>query len=106
MGFSETKVRSTTETVGGRDADGEAIELACHLGDDELEGLGSAGAGGDHRERSGTGAAEVLVRCIEHDLVVRVAVDRVHDAVDDAEGVIEHLDDRRETGWWCRRRWR
>ena len=82
--------------VGGGDADGEAVQLAGHRGDDQLERLGCAGAGGDHGESGGAGAAEVLVRRVEHDLVVGVAVDGGHDAADDAEGVVEHLDDRRE----------
>ena len=82
--------------VGGGDADGEAVELAGHLGDDELEGLGGAGAGGNHREGGGAGAAEVLVRRVEDDLIVGVAVDGGHDAGLDAEGVVEHLDDRGE----------
>ena len=48
------------------------------------------------RERGGAGAAEVLVRRVEDDLVVGVAVDRGHDAGGDAEGVVQHLDDGRE----------
>ncbi len=106
IGFSETKVRSTSGDVGGGDADGEAVELAGHLGDDQLEGLGGAGAGGDHGEGGGAGAAEVLVRRVEDDLIVGVAVDRGHDAGLDAEGVVEHLDDRARGSWWCSSRWR
>ena len=45
--------------VGGGDADGEAVELAVHLGDDELEGLGGAGAAsgscGERRRGRGGG---------------------------------------------------
>src|ERR1700744_6008371 len=61
--------------VRGRDAHGEAVELAGHLGDDELEGLGGAGGAGDHVDGSGASAAEVLVREGEGDLIVGVAVD-------------------------------
>ena len=82
--------------VGGGDTHGEAVELAVHLGDDEPEGLGGAGGARNHGESSGTGAAEVLVGGVEDDLIVGVAVDRGHDAVDDAEGVVEDLDDGRE----------
>src|SRR5438309_4072228 len=79
--------------VGGRDADGEAIELAVHRWDDELEGLGGTGAGWNHAESGGAGAAKVLMRRVEDDLVVGVAVDRGHDAGGDAEGVVDDLDD-------------
>ena len=71
--------------VGGWDADGEAVELAGGLRDDELEGLGGAGRAGNHVEGGGAGAAQVLVREVEDDLVVGVAVDGRHDAADDAE---------------------
>src|SRR5208283_4427524 len=82
--------------VGGGNADGEAVQLAGHGGDDQLERLGCAGAGGDHGESGGAAAAEVLVRRVEHNLVVGVAVDGGHDAADDAECVVEHLDHGRE----------
>ncbi len=70
--------------VGGGDADGEAVELAGGLRDDQLEGLGGAGRGGNHRQGGGAGAAQVLVREVEDDLVVGVAVDGGHDAADHA----------------------
>jgi hypothetical protein len=79
--------------VGGRDADGEAVQLAVHRGDDELEGFGGSGARRNHRESGGAGTAKVFVRRIENDLVVSVAVDGGHDAGRDAEGVVEDLDD-------------
>jgi len=82
--------------VGGRDAHGEAVELAVHLRDDETECLGGAGGAGDHAESRSAGAAEIFVRRVEDDLIVGVAVDRGHDAGLDAEGVVEHLDDGRE----------
>ena len=70
--------------VGGWDADGEAVQLAGGLGDDQLEGLGGAGRAGNHVEGGGAGAAQVLVREVENDLVVGVAVDGGHDAADEA----------------------
>src|SRR3981081_201401 len=79
--------------VGGGDADGEAVKLAVHRGDDELEGLGGSGARRNHRESGCAGAAEILVWRVEDDLVVGVAVDGGHDAGGDAEGVVEDLDD-------------
>ena len=82
--------------VGGGDADGEAVELAGHLGDDQLEGLGGAGAARNHAERGGAGATQILVRRVEDDLIVGVAVNGGHDARGDAEGVVQDLDDGRE----------
>jgi hypothetical protein len=82
--------------VGRGDADGEAVQLAGHLRDDELEGLGGSGAGRDNGESGGAGAAQVLVWRVQDDLIVGVAVDGGHDAGRDAEGVVEDLDDRRE----------
>ena len=71
--------------VGRWDADGEAVELAGGLRNDQLEGLGGAGGAGNHVEGGGAGAAQVLVREVEDDLVVGVAVNGGHDAADDAE---------------------
>src|SRR6185437_4492905 len=51
---------------------------------------------GNHRQGSGAGAAQILVRRVEDDLVIGVAVDRGHDAAGDAEGIVEDLDDRCE----------
>ena len=70
--------------------------LPASLRDDELEGLGGAGGARNHVEGCGAGAAEVLVREVEDDLVVGVAVDGGHDAADDAEVIEQDLDDGRE----------
>ena len=82
--------------VGGRYADGETVQLAVHLRDDELEGLGGAGGAWDHGKSSGAGTAEILVRGVEDNLVVGVAVDCRHDARRDAEGVVQDVNDRCE----------
>ncbi len=82
--------------VGGWDADGEAVELAGGLRNDQLEGLGGAGGAGNHVEGGGAGAAQVLVREVEDDLVVGVAVDGGHDAADDAAVRKDDLDDGRQ----------
>ena len=82
--------------VGGGNAHREAVELAGGLRDDQLEGLGGAGGAGNHVEGSSAGAAQVLVREVEDDLVVGVAVDGGHDAADDAAVREQDLDDGRE----------
>jgi hypothetical protein len=83
--------------VGGRDADGETVEFAVHRRHDELKGFGGAGARRNHAEGGGAGAAEVLVRGVEDDLVVGIAVDGGHDSRGDAEGIVKHFDDGSET---------
>jgi hypothetical protein len=87
MGFSAMKVRSTMETLGVGTRMAKPSSLPEHLGDDQLEGLGGAGRGGNHGEGGGAGAAQVLVRRVQDDLVVGVAVDGGHDAADDAAGL-------------------
>ena len=80
--------------VRGRNAHGVAVELALQFRHHQADRLGGAGGGGDHVERGGAGAAQILVREIEHVLVVGVAVDRGHRSLLDAEVVVQHLDHR------------
>src|SRR5208337_3865436 len=82
--------------VGSWNADGEAVELAGGLGDHQLQRLGGAGGAGNHVQRGGAGAAQVLVRKVQNDLVVGVAMNGGHDAGDEARGFQNHLDDRRQ----------
>ena len=63
-----------------RDAQAEAVELALEVRDDERERLGRAGRRRDDVLAGAPGAARVLVGDVEDALVVRVAVDRVHQA--------------------------
>ena len=65
-------------------ADREAVQLAGGLGNHQLQRLGGAGRAGNHVQRGSAGAAQVLVREVEDDLVVGVAVNGGHDAGDDA----------------------
>ena len=80
----------------GRDAQAEAVELALQVGDDEREGLGRAGRRRDDVLAGGPRPARVLVGDVEDPLVVRVAVDRVHQAALDAEQVVDDLGRGRE----------
>src|SRR5660397_128060 len=82
--------------VRGGDADRHPDELSLQLGDDERDGLGGSRGRRDHRHPRGARPAQVLVRQVEDLLVVRVGVDRRHQAALDPEVVEQHLGDRGE----------
>ncbi len=83
--------------VRGRYANGQTVELAFQLRQDQGDSLGGAGCGRNHRQGGGTGTAHVAVRQVENALVVSVGVDRGHQAFDDAEALHEDLGDRGQT---------
>ena len=89
-------LRSTTETFGVGTRIGDAVELAVEFRQHEADGLGGAGRGRDHRQRGGAAAIEILVHGVERRLVAGVGVDRRHDALLDADDVVQHLGDRGE----------
>src|SRR5690606_6428891 len=64
--------------VDGRHAHGEAIELACQLGQHQAHGSGSTRAGGDHALGGRTGATQVAMVDVGQHLVVRVGMDGGH----------------------------
>ena len=92
----------------GRDggADGEAVQLAVELGQHEADGLRGAGRRRHEVDRGGARAAQVLVRAVLEVLVGRVGVDRRHQAVLDADRLVDDLRERREAVRRARRRWR
>jgi hypothetical protein len=96
VSFAERKVRSTTEPVGHGGADREAVELARELRQHERDGLRGARRGRDEVDRRRARAAQVGVRRVEQALVARVGVDRRHEAVLDADRVVDRLGERRE----------
>ena len=58
--------------VGRGNARGEAVELACQLGEDQGHGAsGTPVVVGDHGHGCGAGAAQVLMRQVQDLLVVR-----------------------------------
>ncbi len=77
--------------VGHGHAEGVAGELAVQLGDHLADGLGGAGRGRDDVDRRGAGAVGVGVDLVGDALVVRVGVAGRHQALLDAEGLVEHL---------------
>ena len=79
-GLLSSAVKSVTDPSGRRHAEGAAVELAFQRRDDLADRLRGAGRGGDDIDRGGAGAAQVLVRQVQDALVVRVRVDRAHEA--------------------------
>ncbi len=74
-----------------RDAERVAVELPLQVGDDEGDGLRGAGRRRDDRQPGGARAAQVAVRQVEDLLVVRVGVDRRHEAALDRPVVVDDL---------------
>src|SRR3989337_447627 len=79
-----------------RDAQAEAVELALEVGDDERQRLGRTGRGGDDVLAGRARPARVLVGHVEDALVVRIGVDRVHQAAPDGPAVVHDLRRRRQ----------
>src|SRR5262245_46613980 len=75
----------------------EAVECALEVRDHERQGLRRAGRRRDYVLAGGPRPARVLVGDVEDPLVVRVAVDRVHQAALDRQQVVDDLCRRRET---------
>src|SRR5208337_3766048 len=64
--------------VRSRNAYGETVQLALEFGNRQVDGLGGASRGRNHRESGSAGAAEIGVREVEDHLVIRVAVNGGH----------------------------
>ncbi|MCY1536942.1 hypothetical protein D9M68_724180 [compost metagenome] len=89
--------------VDGRDADGVAVQLAVQFRQHEAHGGGGAGLGGDHAHGGRTGAAQVFVIDVGQDLVVGVGVHGGHQAVFQAQLVVQRLDQRGQAVGGARR---
>ena len=92
-----SNLRSTTDTFGV----GTRIDMPSSLPlssgrDHEADGLGGTGRCRDHRHRCRAGAVEILVHRVQRRLVARIGVDRGHEAVFDAESILQHLRHRRQ----------
>ena len=91
-----TNFRSTTETFGVVTRIAEPSSLPLSSGRTRPTAFAAPVVRGDHRQRRGAGPVEVLVQRVEGRLVAGVGVDGRHEAVLDADGVVEHLGDRRQ----------
>jgi len=83
--------------VGRGHAHGVAVEFAFQLGDDEVQCFRGARRAGNHVNRSGASAAQILVREVEELLVVRVGMDSGHRAAMDSKRFVENFGDGGET---------
>ena len=101
--LDSSAVRSVHRTRGDRHAQRVAVELALQLGQHQPDRLGGAGRGRHDVQRGGAGAAQIAVRAVLQVLVLGVGVDGGHQALDDAELVVEHLGQRAEAVRGARR---
>src|SRR5581483_1813961 len=74
---------------GNRHPQRVAVELALQLGQHQTDRLRGARRRRHDVQCGGTGPAQVLVRAVLQVLVLRVGVDRGHQALDDAELVVQ-----------------
>ena len=89
-------MKSVIEPSGTGHPQRGAVELALHRLEHQAGGPGGAGRGRDDVDGRGAGPAQVLVGAVDELLVAGVGVDRGHQALLDAERVVEHLDHRDE----------
>src|SRR5690606_2003595 len=78
--------------VDGRNADGETVQLACQLRQNQTYSSGSTGAGRDHALGCGASATQVRVVDIGQDLAVRVGVNGGHQTSFQTQLVVQRLD--------------
>jgi len=92
LGQSDSQVDD--RYVGSGDAEGHAGQLAVQLGDDLANSLGSSGGRGDDVLSGTAAAAPVLVgRAVDGLLGGGDGVNGRHEALDDAEVVVDDLGD-------------
>src|SRR5690606_1894792 len=77
-------------------ADGNAVQLALKFGKNQTDCLGCTGRGRDHRHGSSASAVKVLVHGVERRLVTCISVNRRHEALLDAESIVQNLCNRRK----------
>ena len=103
--FLETSnTTSTTETSGVGTRSDMPSSLPFSSGSTSDTALAAPVEVGMMDTAAARARAQVLVRQVEELLVVGVGVDRVHEAVHDAEILMDHLGDMAPGSSWCRRR--
>jgi len=91
-----TNLKSTTETFGVGTRIAEPSSLPLSSGSTRPTALAAPVVVGIIDSGRGAGPIKVLVQRVERRLVAGVGVDRRHEAVIDADRVVEHLGDRRQ----------
>ena len=86
-------VRSTSDPVGIGTRTANPCSLPASSGITRPIALAAPVDVGTRFTRGGAGAAEILVRHVDEALIAGVRVDRRHQAVADAEGLVQHLRD-------------
>ena len=77
--------------------------LPFQLRHDERDRLSGAGAGRDHIDGGRTRAAQVLMRQVEDLLIIGITVDRRHETLLNAEGIVDDFGGGRQTIGCARR---
>src|SRR6266850_342105 len=83
--------------VGGDELFFGISKLAFEFGDDEVERFGRTRRTGNHVDRGGTSAAQILVREVEKLLIVSVGMDGGHGAAMDSKRFVKDFGDGGET---------
>ncbi len=82
--------------IRGRHPHRDSVQLARQGRQYQTDRLGGAGRGRHHRERGRARPAQILMRPVQQHLVVGITVHGSHQAVNDAEALVDHLGDRRQ----------
>ena len=93
---SKHRCQVRDRAVGHRHPQDLAVETPLHRLEHEARRTGGPGGRRDDVDRGGAGPAQIVTSEVEHRLVVGVGVDRRHEALAEAEGVVEHLHHRHE----------
>ena len=96
VAFLATNLKSITETFGVGTRIETPSSLPFNSGSTRPTALAAPVEVGIMFKRGGAGAIEILVHGVERRLVAGIGMDRGHEALVDADGVVEHLGDRGE----------
>ena len=92
----ENRAEVSHRTSRRGNAESAALKLTVQLRDHEADRFGGTRAARNDVLSSGTSAAEVTVRSVEHALVTRVRVDRAHETLLNTESIVEDFHHRRQ----------
>jgi len=105
-GFGEFGDQVHQGHVRGRHPDGQPVQLALQVRDHQADSLGRARRRGNHVQGGCSCPAQVLMRKVQDDLVVRVAVDGIIKPFTIVVFVVEDFWRKAPGSWWYRRRWK